>query len=101
MIFLEIFVQFFIRNEQPNIKCLRKAVLVHPCTKACSYIEYGQLTDPVYETFKSNRRPLTDKATVTIEQPGSTWIIVDEKKQFFVRNEFPKRKNCIRRATLV
>ena len=81
--------QFFIRNEQPNINVYAKQFLFILAPKPVHILNTGQLTDPVYETFKSNGRPLTDKATVTIEQPGSTWIIVDEKKQFFVRNESP------------
>lgn len=81
--------QFFIRNEQQHVNVYVKQFLFPLAPKPVHILNTGQLSDPIYETFKSEGRRLTDKAIVTIEQPGNAWVISDKDKQFFIRNEQP------------
>lgn len=81
--------RFFIRNEQQSINVYKKHFWFLLAPKPVHILNSGQLNDPIYKAFGTNKRRLTDNAVAAIEQPGFAWTIIDGKEQFFIRNEQP------------
>jgi len=50
-------------------------------------LDNGIISAKLRQTFEKNKLPLSEKAAVSVEKPGSKWLITDEAKKYSVRKE--------------
>jgi len=72
---------------EPDID-FEKRFLFSVASELQADLDDGKMSEELRGDFENNKAPLSEHATVSVEQPGSRWLITDELKKYpVVRQE--------------
>ena len=72
--------------RKPDID-FEKKLLFSADLKLQSDLDNAVISDELRQTFEENNTPLSQRATASVEQAGSSWLITDESKKYPVSEE--------------
>jgi hypothetical protein len=59
-----------------------------------SDLDNGTISEELRQEFEENEVPLSEHVTISVEEPGSTWWLIDELKEYLVRKEELRLNIC-------
>ncbi len=78
---------YYIDNEQQNIKVYEKKFAFIFIPLSLKLLRTNSLDEPIHAEFKAHGDPLTNDATIKVEEPGKKWVIYDGDAEYFIRKE--------------